>query len=317
MRRVPAVLLSLGLAAQALAQPGVVPPKPASTQPPAPPPKPADKPTAAQPTTTAQPATAQPAAAQPPTGQPAAPQNINLNQPPPEPPKLPPVPVPDGPVVNKQELEGGLVAEDIKIGDGYEVKPGGAVVAFYHGTLKADGKVFDSSFNRGEPIGFPLNGVIPGWQKGVPGMKIGGVRRLTIPAAMAYGAQSPSPDIPANSDLVFVIQLVDAVQFTDIKEGEGDPATGSFVAVTAYTMTGADGKELEHADAAHPYIWIPNEIQGLTFGFEGMKVGGKRKIHIPKELNNSNPQLAPNRVQKVPVEVEIELLALRNLNRRR
>jgi FKBP-type peptidyl-prolyl cis-trans isomerase len=60
----------------------------------------------------------------------------------------------------------------------------------------------------GRPITFPLTGVIKGWQQGVPGMKVGGTRRLLIPSEMAYGAQSPAPNIPANSDLVFDIELV-------------------------------------------------------------------------------------------------------------
>jgi hypothetical protein len=91
------------------------------------------------------------------------------------------IPVPDGPVVKREEKENGLIIEDIKIGEGYEIKPGGAIVAHYHGTLRTDGSVFDSSFERGEPAAFPLTNVIQGWQQGVPGMKVGGVRRLIIP----------------------------------------------------------------------------------------------------------------------------------------
>jgi FKBP-type peptidyl-prolyl cis-trans isomerase len=232
--------------------------------------------------------------------------------PPPAPPK---VPVPDGPVVNKQELEGGLIAEDLKIGDGYEVKPGGAVVAFYHGTLKSDGTVFDSAFERGEPVAFPLSGVIPGWQKGVPGMKVGGVRRLTIPAAMAYGERSPSPKIPPNSDLVFVIQLVDALQVEDIKVGTGDDTVaGQSVAVTAFTMKDKDGKEVDKATAEKPYIWFPNEFQPITFGLEGMKTGGKRKITVPKEMNQNNgPFGQSSRPAGVPLTIEVDLIAFRNL----
>ena len=287
MHVVPALILGIAFAMQ--------PPSTGS--------KPATGTTASQPATGA--ANGQPV----PTGA----QPIN----PPEPPKPTPVPVPDGPVVNKQELEGGLIIEDLKIGDGYEVKPGGAVVAYYHGTLKADGKVFDSAFDRGEPLGFGLSGVIQGWQKGVPGMKVGGVRRLTIPAALGYGAQGAGAQIPPNSDLVFVIQLVDAIRTEDIKEGEGEPATGTFVAVTAYSLKDAEGKEIEKADAAKPYIWIPNELQGVQLGLEGMKVGGKRKIHIPKEFAIGNANLAPNRPQKVPMDAEVELLNLRVLNTRR
>lgn len=223
------------------------------------------------------------------------------------------VPVPDGPVIKKIELEDGLVAEEIKIGDGYEVKPGGAVVAHYHGTLKSDGSVFDSSFQRGEPATFPLSGVIPGWQKGVPGMKIGGVRRLLIPAKLAYGERSPSDKIPANADLVFIIQLLDALQVTDEKVGDGEEVGSQPVCVTAYTMKDKDGKEIASATKDKPYIWIPNEMMGLAVGCEGMKVGGKRTIKIPSTMNQSDPRIAGSRPQQVPVTVEVELLAVRNL----
>lgn len=236
-----------------------------------------------------------------------------------QPPAPTPVPVPEGPVVNKQELEGGLIVEDIKIGDGYEVKPGGAVVAFYHGTLKSDGSEFDSAFKRGEPVAFPLSGVIPGWQKGVPGMKVGGVRRLTIPAAMAYGERSPSAKIPPNSDLVFVIQLVDALQVEDIKVGAGDDTvSGQSVAVTSFTMKDKDGKEVDKATAEKPYIWFPNEFQPISFGLEGMKTGGKRKITVPKEMNQNSGAFGPStRPAGVPLTIEVDLIAFRNLPGRR
>lgn len=223
------------------------------------------------------------------------------------------IPVPDLPIVNKTELEGGLLIEDMKIGDGYEVKPGGAVVAHYHGTLKEGGKEFDSSFKRGEPIAFPLNGVIQGWQKGVPGMKIGGIRRLTIPAAMGYGAAGAGEDIPPNADLVFVIQLVDALQVEDLKEGTGEPAGPQCVAVTTHTITDKDGKQVEKAEAANPYVWFPGELEGIQYGLEGMKVGGKRRISIPKEMNQANPQLGSTRPSDVPMVIELDLIAMRNL----
>ncbi len=223
------------------------------------------------------------------------------------------IPVPDMPVLEKKELEDGLVIEELKIGDGYEVKEGGAVVAHYHGTLKDGGKVFDSSFNRGQPASFPLSGVIPGWQKGVPGMKVGGIRRLIIPAKLGYGERGAGSDIPPNSDLVFVIQLVDALQMTDTKVGDGEEVGPQPVCVTAYSMKDADGKEVAGATREKPYIWIPNEMMGVSMGMNGMKVGGKRTIKIPKEMNQSDPRIAGDRPQGVPLTVEIELLAVRNL----
>jgi FKBP-type peptidyl-prolyl cis-trans isomerase len=227
------------------------------------------------------------------------------------------IPVPDMPALNKTELEGGLIVEDMKLGEGYEVKAGGAVVAHYHGTLKEGGKIFDSSFERGEPIAFPLGGVIAGWQKGVPGMKVGGIRRLTIPSALGYGERGAGADIPPNSDLVFVIELVDALQVEDVTVGEGTAASDNCVVVTAYSIKDADGKEVESTDKEHPFIWIPGEFQAIQYGVSGMKIGGKRKLIVPKELNVSPPQAESKRPQNVPVTVEIELLAVKNLPARR
>ena len=237
----------------------------------------------------------------------------------PEAPPIPnAIPVPDGPVIKTSEADGGILIEDIKIGEGYEVKPGGAVVAHYHGTLKADPTVvFDSSFERGEPIPFPLSGVIEGWQKGVPGMKVGGVRRLTIPAKLAYGERSPSPKIPANADLIFVIQMVDALQIEEITPGEGEAATNNCVAVTAHIIKDKDGKEVEKVEAKTPYIWLPGEFEAMQFGVEGMKVGGKRRLLVPAKMNTIPMGVITMRPQGVPLIVEVELLAMRNLPRQR
>lgn len=101
-----------------------------------------------------------------------------------------------------------LKIEDLKVGDGEEAKAGDTVTAHYKGTIAQTGVKFDSSYDRGEPATFPLDQVIVGWQEGIPGMKVGGKRRLIIPAAQAYGQQSPSADIPANSDLVFEVELL-------------------------------------------------------------------------------------------------------------
>ena len=81
------------------------------------------------------------------------------------------------------------------------------VKVHYHGTL-LNGTVFDSSVQRGEPISFPLNGVIPGWTEGLQLMKVGDKFKFEIPANLAYGANSPSPAIPPNSPLVFEVELL-------------------------------------------------------------------------------------------------------------
>jgi len=97
---------------------------------------------------------------------------------------------------------------DTVIGDGAEVPVGATITAHYTGALCADGTIFQSSHDFGDAITFGLSQVIEGWTKGVPGMKIGGTRRLVIPAAMAYGSARASASIPPNSDLVFDIELV-------------------------------------------------------------------------------------------------------------
>jgi FKBP-type peptidyl-prolyl cis-trans isomerase len=102
-----------------------------------------------------------------------------------------------------------LTKIDIRTGDGDEVQPGATITAHYTGAVAATGKVFQSSKDFGRPISFGLNQVIKGWTDGVPGMKVGGIRRLLIPADQAYGASPPpGSGIPANADLVFDIEVV-------------------------------------------------------------------------------------------------------------
>jgi len=129
-----------------------------------------------------------------------------------------PLPAPASPgarEVPEHVLPTGDVTElgsvDLTVGTGKEAKSGDCVVAYYHGTL-TDGTVFDSAFERGAPNRFSLSRVIEGWQVGVPGMKEGGVRVLTIPSEQAYGSNGSPPVIGADADLVFVVELVEVVE---------------------------------------------------------------------------------------------------------
>lgn len=109
------------------------------------------------------------------------------------------------PVNNVDEL----TKIDMVEGTGDTVQPGATITAHYTGAVAATGAVFQSSKDFGRPISFGLHQVIKGWTDGVPGMKVGGKRRLLIPAAQAYGSTPPpGSGIPADADLVFDIELV-------------------------------------------------------------------------------------------------------------
>lgn len=102
-----------------------------------------------------------------------------------------------------------LQITDIREGDGDIVPEGATITAHYTGALCADGTIFQSSHDFGKPLTFGLGQVIKGWTQGVPGMKVGGIRRLVIPSALAYGSVRAAANIPPNSDLVFDIELVE------------------------------------------------------------------------------------------------------------
>lgn len=122
---------------------------------------------------------------------------------------------------NSQKLEGTSLANftplasvaqleiiDVVEGTGDEVPVGATITAHYTGALCKDGTIFQSSHDFGDPVTFGLNQVIKGWTEGVPGMRVGGTRRLIIPSEQAYGSARAAANIPPNSDLVFDIELV-------------------------------------------------------------------------------------------------------------
>lgn len=103
-----------------------------------------------------------------------------------------------------------LIIEDLVVGTGIEVKKGDGVSIHYSGTLE-DGKKFDSSYDRGLPFETEIGvgQVIKGWDEGVPGMKIGGKRKLIIPYDMAYGEKGIPGVIPPKATLIFEVELID------------------------------------------------------------------------------------------------------------
>jgi peptidylprolyl isomerase len=103
-----------------------------------------------------------------------------------------------------------LVIEDLTVGSGEEARAGQHVTVHYVGVAWSDGEEFDSSWDRNEPFEFRLGGgqVIQGWDQGVAGMKVGGRRRLTIPANLGYGSRGAGGVIKGGETLVFVVDLL-------------------------------------------------------------------------------------------------------------
>jgi FKBP-type peptidyl-prolyl cis-trans isomerase len=110
--------------------------------------------------------------------------------------------------------DSGLKYQDLKPGTGEAAKKGDRVRVHYTGWLAKGGKKFDSSLDRKMPFEFPLGAgrVIKGWDEGVAGMKVGGKRKLMIPAKLAYGSRGAGRDVPPDADLIFEVELLEIVK---------------------------------------------------------------------------------------------------------
>lgn len=113
----------------------------------------------------------------------------------------PEIDAPEGPAPDQLEIV------DIVVGNGDEATPGATVNVHYLGVEYDSGEEFDSSWNRGQSINFPLTSLIAGWQEGIPGMKVGGRRQLTVPPHQAYGPAGSGHRLSGKT-LVFVIDLL-------------------------------------------------------------------------------------------------------------
>jgi len=194
----------------------------------------------------------------------------------------------------------GLTLKDVVVGEGQEVTKGDMVTVHYTGWVLTDGvkaeTPFDSSVERGEPVSFPIGvgRLIRGWDEGIPGMREGGKRELTIAPDLAYG-EVDRPNIPANSTLFFEVEVlsVPSVEMIDEVVGEGAVAEqGDNVKVHYTGWLYVDGeKSGEPFDSSlnrnQPFdfqLGAGMVIPGWDKGVQGMNVGGKRALIIPPSL---------------------------------
>ncbi len=215
--------------------------------------------------------------------------------------------------------DSGLKYEIITEGTGASPTADDSVTVHYEGTLM-DGTKFDSSYDRGETITFPLNRVIKGWTEGVQLMKEGAKYKFTIPSELAYGEQGGGP-IPPNSDLIFIVELFkveidegkefleenkgkDGVKVTDsglqykvLLEGTGNSPSATDRVTVHYEGTLIDGTKFDSSyDRGEPIDFGLNQvIRGWTEGVQLMKEGSKYKFFIPSDLAYG-PQGSPGAI---------------------
>ncbi len=214
----------------------------------------------------------------------------------------PDVVVPDGPAPTELEID------DLIVGDGKSAAAGDLLSMHYVGVRHSDGVEFDASWNRGETLQFTLGSgrVIQGWDQGIEGMQEGGRRLLSIPADLAYGSTARGDDIPADSALVFVVDLIQVLTPPDVENApapvtelkvtvleEGDGATieaGTIVEIhyravlqttgEVFAESWESGQPAAFEVAANPSQAIP----AWDIGLVGKNVGDTVRMVIPPGL---------------------------------
>ena len=226
-----------------------------------------------------------------------------------------------------QTLASGLILTDTQLGDGLRACPGQTVTVHYTGWLFNDGQrgaKFDSSKDRNDPFEFSLGEgrVIAGWDVGVCGMQVGGIRVLTIPPDMGYGSRGAGGAIPPNATLQFEVELLgvsgEGLGIEDVVIGSGETAARGQQVTVHYTgwllQSGERGTQFDSSkDRNDPFEFLlggRQVITGWDMGVAGMQVGGTRVLTIPARLGygarGAGGVIPPN----ATLLFEVELLAV-------
>lgn len=239
--------------------------------------------------------------------------------------------------VDSMTTASGLQYIELRTGSGPKPQPGELVTVHYTGKLD-DGTVFDSSYDRNEPIRFALGTgrVIPGWEEGIALMNKGGQATLIIPPGLAYGETGAGGVIPPNATLTFDVELVDVtagspaaptqveeskytvteqgIKYVDLVAGDGPAVANGQLVVAHYTGWLEDGTKFDSSiDHGEPFTFnlgMGQVIPGWDVGLRGMKVGATRQLVIPPNLaygaNGAAGVIPPN----ATLIFEIELLEI-------
>ncbi len=209
-----------------------------------------------------------------------------------------------------------ITIKDHKAGKGYAAQKGDVVTVTYKGTL-ADGKVFDSS-DKKPPFALVLGlgQVIPGWDEGLKGVKVGMVRELVIPPSKAYGAQGYGT-VPANATLTFVLEVLridkkgvaQKTEITDLAPGIGVGAKEGNTVEVLYRGLFLNG--VEFVKGTFPLVLgAHGVIPGFEQAVSGLQVGGKRKVVIPYSQGygaQGQPPVIP-RYSTLVFEIEVKTI---------
>ena len=224
--------------------------------------------------------------------------------------------------------------EDLRVGYGTEASPGNRVTVDYIGRLADGQKVFDSTKEQGKkPFTFIVGSgeVIKGWGQAVTGMKVGGKRKILIPAKMAYGASGFKDVIPPNADLEFEVELLKVepesalveaeetgperkVGIEEIQLGDGPVATPGNRVTVHYTGWLASNQKVfdtSKKEGRGPFsftLGAGKVIKGWDQGVAGMKVGGKRRLLIPAKLGYGKRGAGADIPPNSDLVFEVELL---------
>lgn len=238
--------------------------------------------------------------------------------------------------IEPQTTESGVKYWDLEVGDGPAVLPRAEVKVRHTGWLE-DGTVFDTTEMIRKPSSFSLSRgrVIAGWREGIPGMRVGGKRRLEVPPQLAYAEAGAGP-IPPNATLIFEVEVVEASEppplpepsslgdikpvttetgltFWDIKEGSGSTPEEESTVTVHYSMWLLDGTICQTSkETGRPLAALLSRLSaGMREGISSMKVGGIRQMRVPPDLAYGETGYPPEIPPNATLTIEVELVGFK------